>query len=102
MRRDSREFLNRDTEVIVVGPEKPGKFRDFWNKEQMPFTGVPDPDHKIADMFGQEVKLLKLGRMPATVIVDKSGNMVYSHYGKSMVDTLDTKTILSVLDELQP
>ena len=39
----------------------------------MPFTGIPDPKHKIADLYGQEVSITKLGRMPAQMVIDKQG-----------------------------
>jgi peroxiredoxin Q/BCP len=34
-------------------------------------TGVPDADGKLANLFGQEWKLLKLGRMPALFVIDR-------------------------------
>lgn len=72
--------------VVVVGPEKPEAFARYWNKEQMPFIGLSDPDHRVLRAYGQEFKLLKLGRMPAMVIVDKGGLIRFVHYGSSMAD----------------
>ena len=100
LRLDYPEFTSRQAEIIVVGPEKPEKFGSFWKKEQIPFIGIPDPQHAVAKIFGQQVKLLKLGRMPAIVIVDKTGNIRYRHYGNSMTDIPKDEVILSVLDEL--
>ena len=42
--------------------------------------GLPDPKHSVLKRYGQEIKLFKLGRMPAQVIVDKQGQARYAHY----------------------
>ena len=64
LRREHGEFVARGAEVIVVGPEAPEAFRRFWSQEAMPMVGLPDPRHEAADLYGQEVSLLKLGRLP--------------------------------------
>ena len=84
----------------MTGPDKPGQFKSAWEKLDLPFVGIPDPKHTIADQFGQQVKILKLGRMPATVIIDKNGNIRFSHFGNSMKDTTSNEVLLSVLDEI--
>jgi peroxiredoxin len=100
LRRDYQEFVKRDTEIIAVGPEGPEAFADWWHKHQMPFVGIGDPQHVIARMFGQKVKLLKLGRMPAQFVIDREGRMRNLHYGKSMQDIMTDEEVLALLDEI--
>ena len=100
MRRDYQEFVKRDTEIIAVGPEGPEAFADWWHKHQMPFIGIGDSQHVIAKMFGQKVKLLKLGRMPAQFVIDKEGRMRNVHYGESMQDIMTDEEVLALLDEI--
>lgn len=100
LRQDYQKFLQRQSEVVVVGPEGASDFARYWQKEQLPFVGVPDPDHTVANAWGQQVKLLKLGRMPALVVIDKSGQVVYRHYGHSMRDIPVNDELLSILDNL--
>ncbi len=100
LRRDYDEFVRRNAEVVVVGPEDASAFADYWQREQLPFVGLPDPTHSILKRYGQEVKLLKLGRMPAQVIVDQAGAVRYAHYGDSMQDIPPNQELLSLLDEL--
>jgi len=83
-----------------VGPEGAKAFSSYWEKHRLPFTGLPDPDHTVLKRYGQEVKLFKLGRMPAQVVVDKSGRVRYVHYGHSMSDIPPNEEILELLDEL--
>jgi peroxiredoxin len=100
LRQNYQKFVKLDAEVIAVGPEDTKTFSDFWRSEDMPFIGIPDPQHVIAKLFGQKVNLLKLGRMPALMVIDKEGKIRYQHRGDSMSDIPADPEILSVLDDL--
>ena len=100
LRQEIQKFTERDTEVIAIGPEDTRTFAEWWHRENMPFTGIPDPKHAIAGMYGQQVKLLKLGRMPAMIVVDMDGRIRYQHYGESMSDIPEDEEVLSLLDGL--
>lgn len=100
LRQHYEAIKARDAEVLIVGPEKPEAFRKYWEQQQLPFVGLPDPDHRVAKLYGQQVRWLKLGRMPAMVVVDKEGKVHYRHYGKSMQDIPPVQEVLAVLDAL--
>lgn len=100
LRQDYEKFVERDTEIIAIGPESPKTFTRWWHEHEMPFVGIPDPKHAIADYYGQQVNLLKLGRMPASLLIDKSSTIRYSHFGSSMSDIPGNTEILSFLDDL--
>jgi peroxiredoxin len=99
-RDDYAEFTARDAEILAVGPNSPAAFRRYWSDEALPFPGLPDPQHSVADIYGQEVNLLKLGRMPAMMLVDKKGRVRYQHYGTSMADVADSNLVLNLLDKI--
>ena len=69
LRQDYEKFVKLDTEIIVAGPEKAEAFKDYWAKENLPFIGLPDPEHKVLKLYGQEIKIFKLGRMPAQILL---------------------------------
>ncbi len=100
LRQDYQKFVERGAEVVVVGPDSEKAFVDYWQKEELPFVGLADPTHTVAKRYGQEVKLLSWGRMPALMVIDKSGQVSYVHYGGSMSDIPPNAEILAVLDEL--
>jgi peroxiredoxin Q/BCP len=100
LRQDYQKFVDRDTEIVVVGPDDAQAFKDYWQKEELPFVGLADPNHAVAKRYGQEVKLLKLGRMPALMVIGKDGQIAYKHYGGSMSDIPPNPQILSILDGL--
>ena len=57
LRQDYQQFVERDTEGNAEGREERETFARYWEKEQMPFPGLPDPTHTAADLYGQEVNL---------------------------------------------
>jgi peroxiredoxin Q/BCP len=101
LRDDYQEFVNRDVEIIAVGPDQPAAFRLYWWAERIPFVGLPDPDHRIALLYRQEVNLFKLGRMPLVMVLDRDGVIQYAHYGASMSDIPENATLLSFIDRLR-
>jgi peroxiredoxin Q/BCP len=100
LRRDFDEFRKREAEIIIVGPENAEAFRMYFRENSLHFTGLPDPQHSVLKLYGQEVNLFKLGRMPAQVIIDKNGTVRYAHYGHSMSDIPENAELFSLLDEL--
>jgi len=100
LRRRHDEIVERGARVVVVGPEGPDAFRKYWRKEDMPFLGLPDPAHEVLRLFGQEFKILRLGRMPAQVVVDRDGTVRAAWYGSSMSDIPSVEELLEVLDGL--
>jgi peroxiredoxin len=100
LRQEYQEFVNRGAEVIAIGPEDAKTFTDWWHEHTMPFIGLPDPDHSVSKLYGQEVKIFKLGRMPAQLIIDRKGVIRYKHYGNAMSDIAENSEILAKLDEL--
>ncbi len=100
LRRDYSEFEKRSAEVIAIGPEKAYVFAKWWREHQMPFIGLPDPDHTVSKRYGQQVKLLKLGRLPAQLVINKRGLICYLHHGSSMSDIVENGELLAKLDQL--
>jgi len=101
LRLDFEEFEKRDTLVVAIGPEKAEAFRKYWEKNDLPFIGLPDEKNSVLKLYGQQVKLFKLGRMPAQMIVDRQGVLRYVHYGHSMEDIPENRELLELLDGLQ-
>ncbi len=100
LRQDYQRFVEHDAEVIVIGPDDQEAFQDYWKKENLPFVGLADPSHTVANLYGQQVNLLKMGRMPSLMVVGKDGEIHYQHYGNSMRDIPSNEEILALLSGL--
>jgi peroxiredoxin Q/BCP len=100
LRQDYQEFVDRKTEIVVAGPENAEAFKNYFEKNDLPFVGLPDPKASVLKLYGQEVNIFKLGRMPAQVVVDQQGVARFVHYGHSMSDIPENAELLTLLDEI--
>jgi peroxiredoxin Q/BCP len=100
LRQDYQQFTARDAEVLVVNPGEMADVKAFSESLNLPFPMLVDPGHEVANRSGQEVNRLKLGRMPALVVLDRDGVVRYEHRGGSMMDTPKNSDVLAVLDRL--
>lgn len=96
LRQNHQRLKQLDIETIIIGPEGADSFQKYWQKENLPFIGLPDPEHRVLNLYGQQVKLFKLGRMPAQILVDTSGMLRYAHYGSSMADIPSIEEIIKM------
>ena len=100
LRRDHDQFVRRGAQILVIGAEDAAAFADYWKANRLPFVGLPDPKHSVLKLYGQQVNLFRMGRMPAQVVVDRAGVARYIHYGHSMEDIPANAEILEILDSL--
>ncbi len=100
MRDEYEKFTQRGAEILAIGPNTGTAFQQYWEKEKIPYVGLPDPDHRVAVKYRQEVNLFRFGRMPLVCVVDKNGRIRFAHYGASMADIPENETLLRVIDEL--
>lgn len=101
LRQDHDKFVERETAVIVIGPEDAKKFTEYFTEKSLPFIGLPDPKHDVLRLYGQQIKIFKFGRMPAQVLIDKEGIAQYIHYGHDMKDIPANEEMLALIDVLQ-
>jgi peroxiredoxin len=100
LRQDYDKFVERQTTVVVVGPESAKSFKHFWSENHLPFIGLPDHEHHVLKLYGQEIKLFKYGRMPAQVLIDRAGTARFVHYGHDMTDIPGNEEVLGLIDGL--
>jgi peroxiredoxin Q/BCP len=100
MKQDIMQFTDRMAQIVVIAPHETEKVKAYWEKEHIPFIGIPDPDGKIGKRYGQEWNLLKLGRMPALFIIDQKGAIVFSQYANNMADIPENGKLLRILEKL--
>ena len=100
LRQDHNKFVEKDVEIIIIAPEGAEEIDKYWTKHNLPYLGLPDPQHTVLNQYGQQFKILRLGRMPAQAIIDKSGIIRYLHYGKSMQDIPHNNDMLELVSTL--
>lgn len=94
------EFQKRTTEILAVGVDTAPAFERFWTAQEIPYRGLPDTERRVLRKYGQQVNLLRLGRLPAVVVIDRDGIVRYIHYGGSMMDIPPVSRLLEEIDKI--
>jgi hypothetical protein len=100
LRQEVDGFAERDVESMVVGPENVQAFAEYWRKPGLPFMGLPEPMASRPNLYGQEVNLFKLRRMPAQVVIDRARVARLVHPGHSMSDLPVNDELFAILETL--
>jgi len=100
LQQDYAAFSARDAEILAIGPDGPNAYRRYWAENSLPYLGLPDPKHTVANLYGQEWNLFKLGRVPALLLVDKQGQIRYQHYSDTMTDIPENQVLLALLEKM--
>lgn len=99
LRQDYDTFTAKDAVIVIVGPETADSFRKYFDKNALPFVGLPYPEHRILKLYGQRVNLFRLGRMPAQLVIDPRGTMRSIHYGHDMSDIPSNEEVLALIGQ---
>jgi len=91
--------LNAELYPITVDKlENAQKLESKYAKSKYPI--YYDETKKVAKLLHQEWKILKLGRMPGMLIVDRDGVIQWAYYSSSMSDIPKNEVVLEVLEKL--
>ena len=102
LRNDFAKFEKLNTylyPILVDGPKNASKMEQKYAASK--FAVFYDEKNEVSKILHQEKKILKLGRMPGLIVVDKEGIIQYAYYGDSMKDIPKNETILEILQKLQ-
>lgn len=100
--KDLARFKKLDTELYVITADRFENARRLevtYLKKQIPIYF--DTKHDIVTLLKQDVKILRLGRLPAILIVDKKGIIRYAYYGSSFLDIPSNRELLRTLTKIE-
>jgi peroxiredoxin Q/BCP len=85
--------------ILVDTPKHAADMSRIYAKRKYPVYS--DTEDEVAKtILHQEFKILKLGRMPALLVVDKQGIIQYAYYGDNMHDIPSNEEILEVIKKI--
>ena len=100
MRDRYSEFTERGAEVVAIAPDTVDSARSFFERENLPFTCLPDPDRKVFRMYDVKSAMISLGQRPGLFIVDKDGIVRFAHLGLQQWEIPKVDETLAELDAL--
>ena len=101
MRNDFQRFKDAGAQIVVIAPHTAEKVKGYWEKENLPFVGIPDPEGILGKRYGQQWSLIRLGRMPALFVVDRKGDIAFAQYATNMADIPGNAYLINLLKELK-
>jgi len=95
------EITDGKAQIVVIAPHEAEKVEAYWEREILPYIGIPDPDGRLGKLYGQEWNLIKLGRMPALFIIDQQGFIAFAQYSKNMADIPKNNVMFKIIEGLK-
>lgn len=98
-----KEFKKANTAVFAISPDEPARLKRFEERDELNFTLLSDPDHKIADKYGVWGLKKFMGREydgihRITFIIDEAGKL------RHIIEKVKTKThhddVLEIINEM--
>jgi len=94
------EFTERGAEVVAIAPDTVDSARSFFERENIPFQSLPDPDREVFRMYDVKSAMISLGQRPGLFIIDKDGIVRYAHLGFQQWEIPSVDDTLAELDAL--
>ena len=97
-----KQFQEQHTDLypILVDKEKNAKkMEKKYARGRFPI--YYDREKEVAKALNQQKKLLKLGRLPGLLIVDKQGIIQYAYYSDNMHDIPEVPDTLDFVKEME-
>jgi len=94
------KLKNLNTEIYAITADRFENARRLelhYTKSAFPIFF--DRKHEVVRMLHQEVKIFKLGRLPAVLIVDVEGTIKWTYYGSDFRDIPTNKEIFEALEK---
>ena len=94
------KFKELNAVIYAILPDNLENAQNFESELATEYTIYYDDKKKVNKMLKQEIKPLKLGRMPALLIVDKQGIIRYAYYSDSMSDIPENEDLFKLIKNL--
>jgi peroxiredoxin len=94
------EFQERGAEVIAIAPDTLENARRYFEREDLPFTCLPDSDRQVFRQYDVKSAMISLGQRPGQFIVDKDGIVHYAYLGWQQWEIPSVDETLAELDKL--
>lgn len=100
MRDRYEEFTARGAEVLAIAPDTLENARSYFEREEIPFPCLPDPDREVYRLYDVKSAMISLGQRPGLFVVDGEGVVRYAYLGFQQWEIPAVDDTLAELDAL--
>ncbi len=100
MRDRIAEFQQRGAQVIAIAPDTLEHARSFFQRNDIPFPCLADPDRKVFRQYDVKSAMISLGQRPGVFIIDKDGVVASAYLGFQQWEIPSIDDTLAEIDRL--
>ena len=100
MRDRVGDFAERGAQVIAIAPDSLEHAQAFFQKNDIPFPCLADPDRKVFRQYDVKSAMVSLGQRPGLFIIDKGGVVASAYLGFQQWEIPSIDDTLAELDKL--
>ena len=100
MRERYGEFQERGAEVLAIAPDTLERARAYFQRHDIPFPCLPDPDRRVYRQYDVKSALVSLGQRPGLFVIDAEGVVRYAYLGWQQWEIPTIDVTLGQLDAL--
>jgi len=94
------EFDKRNATVIAIAPDTLENAQSYFEKQDLPFACLPDPDRAVFRQYDIKSTMVSLGQRPGQFIIDKDGIVRFAYLGWQQWEIPSIDETLRELDAL--
>jgi peroxiredoxin Q/BCP len=94
------DIQQRNAEVIAVAPDTLEHAQSYFQRNDIPFPCLADPDRRVFRQYDVKSAMVSLGQRPGLFIIDKAGVVQYAHLGFQQWEIPSVDDTLTQLDAL--
>ncbi len=100
MRDRYQEFQQRGAEIIAIAPDTLEHAQRYFQRNDIPFPCLPDPERRVYRQYDVKSALISLGQRPGLFVIDKEGVVRYAYLGWQQWEIPTVDETLRQLDAL--
>ncbi len=100
MRERYGEFQERGAEVLAIAPDTLERARGYFQRHNIPFPCLPDPDRQVYRLYDVKSAMVSLGQRPGLFVIDAQGVVRYAYLGWQQWEIPSIDETLRQLDAL--
>jgi peroxiredoxin Q/BCP len=94
------DFKQRNATVIAIAPDTLDNARSYFERNELPFACLPDPDRRVFRQYDVKSAMVSLGQRPGLFVLDKDGIVRYAYLGWQQWEIPTIDETLAALDAL--
>lgn len=100
MRDRYEEFQERGAELLAIAPDTLEHARAFFERDNLPFRCLPDPDRAVYRLYDVKSSMVSLGQRPGQFVIDAEGVIQFAHLGRQQWEIPAVDDTLAAIDAL--